>query len=280
MISCLNPVTASVDNPEDFVRLAARNGFTGLDHGADYWAAWAKRTSVNHILEFCHEHGCSVAHGGLPVDFRGDDAVFEADLVRFPAICEVHKTFGVRGMATWITPATKDDVQELRAKYIRRLKKVTAILASFDLMLGLEFVGPATSRREGNPFIYTMQGMLDLCADIDGEHCGLLLDSYHWYTSHGTTKDIVVLNQHQIVHVHINDAYPDPIDELQDMHRLLPGEGAIDLNAFLTSLRQIGYNGPVAVETFSDELRRIGPEESAKRAGAAMSQIMVPFLSL
>ena len=68
----------------------------------------------------------------------------------------------------------------------------------------------------GRPFIYDMPGMLELGAEIDSEVCGLLLDSYHWYTSHAAIGDILELQARQIVLVHINDAYPGPIDELLD----------------------------------------------------------------
>jgi len=274
MIPCLNPVTASLRDPEDYIKLAAKRGFKGADEGAAYWAAWVERTSIEHVKSFCAEQGCIVGHGGLPVNFREDEETLAADLVAFPKQCVVMKELGTRGMATWLSPTVQGDVAEFRATLVKRLKKIVEILKDHGLMLGLEFVGPKTSRKEGTPFIYDMYGMLDLCAEIDACACGLLLDSYHWYTSHGTAEDICTLKPSQVVHVHINDAYPGPIDELMDLKRLLPGEGVIDLKTFLTSLEEIGYNGPVAVETFSEELKKAGPEEAAKRAGDAMHKIM------
>jgi 4-hydroxyphenylpyruvate dioxygenase len=62
------------------------------------------------------------------------------------------------------------------------------------------------------------------------------------------------------------------------MKRMLPGEGVINLKGFLDALRHIGYDGPVAVETFDDELKRIGPEEAARRAGQAMMRIMRGYI--
>jgi sugar phosphate isomerase/epimerase len=56
--------------------------------------------------------------------------------------------------------------------------------------------------------------------------------------------------------------------------RLLPGEsGVIDLAAFLKTLDAIGYDGPVAVETFSDELKALPPNEAAERAATSMHQM-------
>ena len=218
-----------------------------------------------------------IAHGGLPVNFREGEEAFRRDVAGLGEICAVNRALGVRGMATWIAPTTTSDVAEHRALLVRRLREVAVILGDHGLKLGLEFVGPKTSRLTGRPFIYDLRGMLGLCAEIDGEVCGLLLDSYHWYTSHATVEDILGLRAEQIVHAHINDAYPGPIDELMDMKRMLPGEGVIDLRGFLGALRQIGYEGAVAVETFDDGLRASGAELAAQRAGAAMRRVMEGF---
>jgi sugar phosphate isomerase/epimerase len=261
-------------DPEAYIELAAKNGFTAVDAGADHWTAWVQRTSLDHVKEFCAKHGCVVGHGGLPVNFREDEAAFEADLAKFPEMCRVMQALGTRGMATWIKPVATGSVAEFRKMHVRRLKKVAAILKDHALMLGLEFVAPKTARAEGTPFVYDMPGMLELGAEIDGEVCGLLLDSYHWYTSHATIADILKLKAKQIVLVHINDAYPGPIDELLDLKRLLPGDGVIDLVAFLKALKTVGYDGPVSVETFDEELKKIGPQEAAQRAGLALLGVM------
>lgn len=277
MLRCLNPVTASLPDPEAYIRLAAANGFQAVDHGANFWTDWVERASLDHVQAFCRNYGCVIGHGGLPVNFREDEAAFQEGLDALPRQCEVNKALGVRGMATWIAPATPKNLSQFRAMHVTRLRQVAKILAGHGLLLGLEFVGPKTSRLSGHPFVYDIPGMLDLCAEIDDAVCGLLLDSYHWYTSHATVEDILKLDVRKVVHVHINDAYPGPIDELMDLKRMLPGEGVIDLKGFLGALEQAGYDGPVAVETFDDTLRTVGPEEAARRAGAAMKQVMKDF---
>jgi len=132
--------------------------------------------------------------------------------------------------------------------------------------LGLEFLGPKTIRQGHKyEFIHTLDGMLELCEAIGTGNVGLLLDSWHWYTSYGTLEDITKLKPEQVVYVHINDA-PDgvPIDEQIDSIRRLPGEtGVIDLVGFLRALKQIGYDGPVTPEPFSDKVRGLAPEEAA-----------------
>jgi len=274
MQSCLNPATANLPEPEAYVRLAASNGFTAVDHGADFWADWVRKTSLDHVKGYCAEQGCGIGHGGLPVNFRESDEAFVTSLAALGDICAINKALGIWGMATWIAPSTPIDPGEYRAMHVERLRKVSQVLADHGLKLGLEFVGPKTSRQTGNPFIYDMPGMLSLCDEIDRVNCGLLLDSYHWYTSHATVADILALSGEQVVHVHINDANPGPIDELQDFKRRLPGDGVIDLPGFLGALKTIGYDGPVAVETFDDDLRAMKPEEAARLAGESMARVL------
>jgi len=274
MIPCLNPATAWLPDPEAYIKLAAKCGFKAVDADADHWTTWVHTTSLDHVKAFCAEQGCVVGHGGMPVNFRDDEAAFEADMAKFPEQCAVMQALGTRGMATWVKPTTKLDVAECRRIHVRRLKKVAAILKDHGLMLGLEFVAPKTKLVEGTPFIHDMPRMLELCDEIDPDTCGILLDSYHWYTSHATVDDILKLDPKKVVHVHINDAYPGPIDELLDLKRLLPGDGVIDLHAFLNAVRTLHYDGPVAIEVFDEELKRIGPEQAAQRAAKALFKYM------
>lgn len=278
MIPCLNPGTAWLPEPEAYVRLAARSGFSAVEAGADHWAEWAKRTSPDYVREFCAMEGCLIGHASLFVNFREDEISFEADLARLPAVCATNRRLGVRGMSTWIRPWTDGRVNEYRAMHVQRLGRIVDVFKDYGMRLGLEFVGPKTARAHGTPFIHDMPAMLELCNDIDSETCGLLLDSYHWYASGGTIADIAALKSTQVVHVHVNDAPPEPMEALHDMKRLLPGDGVIDLAGFLRALENIGYFGAVAVETFNEGLRRAGPEEAANQAGLKLIRLMQPFL--
>jgi sugar phosphate isomerase/epimerase len=86
--------------------------------------------------------------------------------------------------------------------------------------------------------------------------------------------DLAAIPIWQVVHVHVNDAPNVPLEQQQDGVRLLPGaSGVIDIEAFMKTLDALGYDGPVAAETFSDELRALPADEAAARAGVAMHSI-------
>lgn len=120
-----------------------------------------------------------------------------------------------------------------------------------------------------------MDGVLKLCDAIGTENVGLLLDSWHWYTSHGTVEQIRGLRSRQIIYVHINDAPQGiPVDEQRDNVRRLPGEtGVIDIVGFLRALREVGYDGPVTPEPFDGRLRSLPIQEAVRKSGEAVSRV-------
>lgn len=206
---------------------------------------------------------------GLSVEFRRGDEEFRKSLADFPRLAETAAQIGCTRCSTWLTPASDQLPFEVNfGQHRQRLGEAAKILAQHKIRLGLEFVGPLTSRaRRKYPFIYNAPTMLELCKAIETGNVGLLLDCWHWYTSGGTTKDFEKWTNKTIVDVHVNDAPRGiPVDEQRDNVRCLPGEtGVIDIKGFLQGLQKIGYDGPVMVEPFSDRLRKM-PEEDALRA--------------
>jgi len=65
---------------------------------------------------------------------------------------------------------------------------------------------------------------------------------------------------------HINDAPRIPLGQIDDGQRLLLGEGAIDLVAYVNALKKAGYDGPVSLEVFNADLRKMPPIDAAKKA--------------
>jgi sugar phosphate isomerase/epimerase len=78
-----------------------------------------------------------------------------------------------------------------------------------------------------------------------------------------------------VVDVHVNDA-PEgvPVDEQMDNVRDLPGAtGVIDIGAFLGALEEMGYEGPVMIEPFSQRLRQMEREEAVAATAAALGKV-------
>jgi sugar phosphate isomerase/epimerase len=159
---------------------------------------------------------------------------------------------------------------------VQRFRPIAQTLEASGQRLGLEFIGPKTLRdTQKYPFLWTSGEMLRLGREI-GSNVGLLLDCWHWYTSHGTLDELKALKAEDVFYVHVNDAPKDvEVDQQIDNVRMLPGEtGVIDIAGFLKALKQIGYDGPITPEPFRDELKSLPSDEArVKTVGESMNTI-------
>ena len=101
--------------------------------------------------------------------------------------------------------------------------------------------------------------MMELVDAIGTGNVGLLMDSWHWYTSHGTVEELLQLSNKDIVHVHVNDAPAGiDVDKQMDNRRQLPvTSGVIDMKGFINALVKVGYDGPIECEAFDQELKKM-----------------------
>ena len=272
MFTSLNPgaIGAKADLQQG-LQLAARHGFDGYHVGIGE----AQQLGAERVLELAADADVRLSAFGFPLDFRADEAAFERDLKALPALAQTAADLEVRRTATWIVPASDElTYADNLAQHARRLKPAAAILADHGIRLGLEYVGPRTSREgKKHEFAHTMDQMGELCAAV-GDNCGYLLDAWHWYTAHEDAAHLLRLSPEQVVDVHVNDAPDRPVDEQIDNQRCLPGEtGVIDIATFLGSLKQIGYDGPVMVEPFSQVVRDMDADNACAATVASLRKV-------
>lgn len=275
MIPTLNPVTTGRDaGTEEFLNAAEAAGFPAIEYAIVPFFKIYKEKSFEAAEEMLTSRQLTLGSFHLPVEFRYDEQTFQEDLSALPEIAEFAARLGVTRCCTWLYPATDEPVAEYTSRFIRRLRECAKILDQNGIRFGIEWVGPKTLRTLKYDFIHTLPGVLEMIAAIDQPNVGVLFDSFHWFTSGGTVEDILQLSPEQIVLVHINDAPDKPADEQIDDQRLLPGEGIIDLRGMLIALRQVGYDSYLSVETFSDELPRLGSKEAAIRTKRAIDNVL------
>lgn len=281
MIPTLNSVTAGQGlGLAEFAQLAKRNGFIGIEFSIEAVADLVQRTSFEDVAAIFEATVILPTVFGLPVEWRQDEATFQTELAQLPALAKLAQDLDCSRCVTWVLPDSGEPVVEYATRSTRRFQEIGHVLANEGVRLGLEFLGPQHFRRNpDNVWFYDIAGALHAVDRIVGpaqlENVGLLVDSWHWYTSGGTPMDLASIPLEMFVHVHINDAPQVPRDEQVDSVRLLPGEtGVIDLVAFLKTLNALGYDGPLAVETFSKALSALPPDTAAAQAGAAIAGVM------
>jgi sugar phosphate isomerase/epimerase len=123
--------------------------------------------------------------------------------------------------------------------------------------------------------IATFARMLEM---VDRDNLGLCLDAWHWHRQRGG-PDIPTLRTIPADRIHLlqlDDAAAQPADDLlvETMTaRLLPGEGAADIQGLLDVLDEMGASPAVVSEVFSSSLAALEPGENARRQYAAVQAV-------
>jgi sugar phosphate isomerase/epimerase len=257
------------------IDLAGRHGFESVFPDAGELARLSD-PELQGLLADLKAKGLVFGAGFLAVDFRKDDATFERGLAELPGYARALQRAGVRRTGTWLPPAS-DSLTYLQhfKQTARRLREVARILADHQLRLGLEYVGPKTSwTARKYPFLHTLAETRELITEIGLGNVGLVLDSWHWYHAGDGAADVKALRNEDVVAVDLNDAPADvPKDQQRDGSRELPmATGVIDVGAFLKSLAEIGYDGPVRAEPFNEAVRKMPREEAVAATARAMKK--------
>jgi len=263
-------------NQQQMLEYAVKYGFGGIAPSEGEFAN-KSAAQIRDWVQMMKEKGVQFGAGGLPVEFRRDEDRFRQDLAQLPQRAGLLSQLGVKRVATWIMPG-HNDMTYLQAfkTYETRFREAAKVLKDNDIRLGLEFVGPRTSRQRFRfPFACTQLDMMELVEAVGTGNVGLLLDSWHWYTSHGTVDELLRLSAKDVVHVHVNDAPSGvPVDQQVDNRRNLPvTTGVVDLKGFVNALVKIGYDGPVECEPFDQELRDMEDDAAVQTTAASLNRL-------
>lgn len=261
----------------EFVELAARHGFDGVDFGIGAAQKLGADGGAGAARAFFAEKKVAPAVFGMDVEWRKDEDTFNSGLAALGDKAAFAQALGSDRCTTWMPPSVNSDVSEWHAQTVRRFREIARVLGDSGVRFGIEWVGPHHLRAGGpnamgpGAWIHTMQGTLDLIADIGQPNVGLLVDCYHCYTTGIGETEIARLSDAQIVHVHVNDAAKGlPPEAVKDGERLLPGEGAIDLAGFVRGLRAANYSGFIAAEVLAPQPIAGDAETAAAKVRAAL----------
>jgi sugar phosphate isomerase/epimerase len=261
------------------IALARDSGFAGLSFDSRAAARAVDERGLAAVHDEFTRAGVKPALWNLPVAWLDDDQ-WQADLRELPRIAATARGLGATRTATYM-PSGSDErpYHENFDWHVDRLRPIARVLRDEGCRFGIEFIGPKTFRAGfRHEFIHTLDGVMELIAAIGTGNVGVLLDSWHLYTSGGTVADLERLTSHDVVVVHVNDAPAGvALDEQIDTVRALPMEtGVIDLVGFMRALRETGYDGPVMPEPFSQRINDLAasdPEAAAREAARSMDAL-------
>lgn len=254
---------------------AAKYGFESIEGFAAQLAAMSPG-DLDRLKSQMTERRIAWGAAGLPADFRQTEEKFADDMKKLPALAAALQKAGISRVSTWISPAsdTLTYVENFK-QHARRLRQVATVLGDYGQRFGLEYVGPKTSwtsRRYA--FVHSMKEQRELIAEIGKPNVGLLLDSWHWYTAGEAAADLRTLTNKDIVSVDLNDAPAGiALDQQRDNRRDLPAAtGVIEVGVFLNTLNDLGCDAPVRCEPFSEDLRKLPPDQALETTITAMKK--------
>lgn len=289
---CWNARAVGLDlTAEETIEIASRAGFEGVDllvrdiieSGAD----------VDQLRRRMDDLGLRGGGWPLPVNWRGDDQTFEADLKRLPQQAETAARLGLSRTGTWVRfesdpvdSATRNDkasrqrlVESSTARQVDRLGQIAKILGDHGSRIGLEIIGSRSEKTgRGIPLVGTYAELTRRFGALRDAHSNVsvLVDAFHLFASGESLDDALAWGPSSVVWVHLADPSNHDRETLRDLERALPGESPLSLCAgLLSALARDGCRAPVTVEPLGRcrSLENLDPLASAMQTRAALRRV-------
>ncbi|MCE5265046.1 MAG: sugar phosphate isomerase/epimerase [Deltaproteobacteria bacterium] len=154
---------------------------------------------------------------------------------------------------------------------VRMLLEISDRFKDFRVRFAFEFLG------FGWCSVSTLEQDVAIVKAVNRANVGTVLDTFHFYAGGSSMGAIRDVDPEKIFILHVNDAEKRPKAELQDAHRLFPGEGVIPLAEIAANLKQIRYGGPVSLEMFRPAYWSRPAEEVARQGIDAIRKFLALF---
>ena len=255
------PFAPSEASPLDFrarVAAAARAGYRGIGLNHDDLIAVLARHGAAETKAILADHGIRHLEFEFIIDWFADgdrrraaDAV-QKGLLDGAAALGVHhiKVGGDFGGAAWPMD-----------RMVEEFHRVCEAGAAAGAPIGLEIM-PWTN-------LCTIDMALQVVQGAGHRNGGLVLDIWHFARGGIPYADIARIPPELIMYIEIDDAAAEQEGTLLEdtIHRrLLCGEGALDVPAFLRCVQAAGYRGPFGVEIIAAAQRARSLEAAAQES--------------
>jgi len=158
--------------------------------------------------------------------------------------------------------------KEVYEESVKVLREISNRFKKYKVKFAFEFLGFSWCS------VSTVEQDIEIVKAVNRNNIGLVLDTFHFYAGGSTLDAINTMDKDKLYILHINDGEDLPKQDLQDAHRLYPGEGVIPLKEIISKLREIRYDGPVSIEMFRPEYWAEPAEEVARRGIAAIKRFL------
>lgn len=127
-------------------------------------------------------------------------------------------------------------------------------------------------------FVSTYEHSWEVVRRADHPALGVCLDSFHVLSLGSDPAGIRAIPGEKLFFLQLADALHLGMQVLpwSRHHRLFPGQGSFDLDAFLGHVLATGYRGPLSLEVFNDVFRQSDPTRTAVDAVRSLRHLTDP----
>lgn len=275
MYKNLSPSTIGISGrPSEVIELALTYGFRGLDLEVDDFLARAKNQGLAQMIQFISSARISIGGFELPIQWRGDEETFKAELAEFDEALAFVAKANVSACLTHVLPECEAaPYHENFELHRRRLAEIADVLGKHEIRLAVGLCAAQSQRgRELYPFIHEADALSLLLKSVHSDNVGLLLDTWDWYVGGGTIETLQAFGVSDIAYVRIADAPADAEREsLSEEQRLLPCEdGVVNIAEIAVMLKEGGYKGPVTVAAHASCYEGLNREAIAQKTNEVL----------
>ncbi|MBM4001726.1 MAG: sugar phosphate isomerase/epimerase [Planctomycetes bacterium] len=240
-------------------------------HAIDVWLTkledCLRRRSLNEIRELVDQHAVELAvasyQGGILAS-QGEARRSAWEL--FERRLRLCRDLGIATLVIACdvgAPLTSLDLERVRVS----LREAARAADAHGIKLALEF-------QASSAFGNNLQSAAAMIEEADSPALGLCLDLFHFHVGPSKTEDLECLTRENLFHVQVCDLAGIPREFAADADRVLPGDGDIPREPLVRRLREIGYQGCVAVELLNPQIWQIPPRQFCPAALAALNRFL------
>ncbi|MBC2187371.1 2-keto-myo-inositol isomerase [Listeria booriae] len=272
---CFNEATTLENsNLEKDLTICERNGYDYIEiRTMDKLPEYLKTHSLDDLATYFQNHHIKpLALNALVFFNNRDEAGHAAIIQEFQEMMHICDKIGAKYVvAVPLVTTEKILKKDIKQSCIEVLQELSNIAESHGVKIALEFVGHPECT------VNTFEDAYDIVQAVNRDNVGLVFDSFHFHAMGSNIENLKKADGSKIFIFHIDDTEDFQIGLLTDDDRVWPGHGAIDLEAHITTLKQIGYSDVVSVELFRPEYYQLTAEETIEKAKTTTLEVISKY---
>lgn len=282
MFKNLNPAALGVSAQQsELIELALTYGFAGMDLNMAEFATRVRLKGLDYAKRLIQSAKIRIGTFAVPMELEADDETFERELKKLAEYAGYAAALGCTRATALVAPA--GDVRPYHENFEfhrRRLGEICKTLEPSGVRLALGFQAAEHLRRNrAFQFIQDLDALMLLVNMTGAPNLGLLADTWDMVACGAGVDAIRKIPAQQIVAVQVADMPAGvAVGALDEKSRLLPGgeAGQIDVAGFLTTLREMHYDGPVTAKPSRGVFQSRRREVVIKQTSEALDRVLRP----